>query len=50
MLGEAAVLLARDLPRSEVPGGFWTPATALGDALRSRLEAHAGLSFERLET
>jgi len=49
MLGEAAVLLATDLPRSEVPGGFWTPATALGDALRSRLEAHAGLSFERLE-
>jgi len=29
-----------------VGGGFWTPATALGDSLLARLEQHAGLSFE----
>jgi short subunit dehydrogenase-like uncharacterized protein len=46
MLGEAGVCLAQDIDRSDVPGGFWTPATALGDALISRLEQHAGLTFE----
>lgn len=49
MLGEAAACLALDVPKSEVGGGFWTPATALGDRLIERLCAHAGLSFERLE-
>jgi short subunit dehydrogenase-like uncharacterized protein len=44
MLGETAVAL-RELPRDEVPGGFWTPSTALGDRLVERLEAHAGLRF-----
>jgi len=48
MLGEAAVCLACDVDRSEVGGGFWTPATALGDALIERLVAHAGLTFEVL--
>jgi len=44
MLGESAVCLARDdLP---VGGGFWTPAVALGEALRRRLEERAGVSFE----
>ena len=44
MLGESAVCLARDsLPES---GGFFTPASLLGEALRARLEAHAGLRFE----
>ena len=46
MLGEAGVCLAHDIDRSDVPGGFWTPATALGDALVARLEQHAGLTFE----
>lgn len=47
MLGEAATtLLARS--RSEVPGGFWTPATALGDDYIDTLEANAGLRFEVL--
>jgi len=46
MLGEAGVCLAQDIGRSDVPGGFWTPATALGDALVARLERHAGLTFE----
>ncbi len=44
MLAEAALtLLATD--RSEVGGGFWTPATALGDRYIDALEANAGLSF-----
>jgi short subunit dehydrogenase-like uncharacterized protein len=43
MLGEVAVCLAVDeLP---VGGGLWTPASAMGSALLTRLEAHAGLSF-----
>lgn len=46
MLGEAGVCLAQDIGQSDVPGGFWTPATALGDALVARLERHAGLAFE----
>jgi short subunit dehydrogenase-like uncharacterized protein len=43
MLGEVAVCLAIDeLP---VGGGLWTPASAMGRALLTRLETHAGLSF-----
>lgn len=49
MLGEAGVCLALDCKRDDTPGGFWTPATAFGDALIKRLEAHAGLSFERID-
>jgi len=49
MLGEAAMSLAFDVPRETVGGGFWTPATILGDRLVTRLEAHAGLRFERQE-
>jgi short subunit dehydrogenase-like uncharacterized protein len=47
MLSQAAACLAKDVP-SSVPGGFWTPATILGDKLIERLEAHAGLRFEKL--
>jgi short subunit dehydrogenase-like uncharacterized protein len=43
MLGESAVCLAKD--ELAVQGGFWTPASAMGDALRRRLEANAGLAF-----
>ncbi len=47
ILGESAVcLLGRD--RGEVGGGFWTPATAMGDALVERLGDRAGLTFEVL--
>jgi len=49
MLGEAAMCLAFDVPRETVAGGFWTPATVFGDRLVTRLQAHAGLSFERQE-
>jgi short subunit dehydrogenase-like uncharacterized protein len=47
MLGQAAACLASDVPRR--PGGFWTPATLLGDRLVERLRAHAGLTFEALD-
>lgn len=44
MLGEAAAALL-DLAPADLGGGFWTPASALGDRLVERLEAHAGLQF-----
>ncbi len=47
MLSQAAACLAKDVP-DDVAGGFWTPATILGNKLVDRLEAHAGLTFERL--
>jgi short subunit dehydrogenase-like uncharacterized protein len=47
MLGEAAVACL-DLDASQVGGGFWTPASAFGDALVERLEAHAGVRFDVL--
>ena len=49
MLGQAAALLALDLPKSQVGGGFWTPATIFGDVLIERLEEHADLDFNLLE-
>lgn len=48
MLGEAALCLAEDVG-SSVPGGSWTPATALGQPLVERLQDYAGLHFERIE-
>ncbi len=44
MLAECAVALARD--ESPVGGGFWTPASALGESLLERLPANAGVRFE----
>lgn len=46
MLGETAAMLALERPRSELKGGFWTPATAFGQALVERLVQHAGMQFE----
>ncbi|MEJ2084745.1 MAG: saccharopine dehydrogenase NADP-binding domain-containing protein [Acidobacteriota bacterium] len=44
MLGESAVCLARDaIPGA---GGFWTPASILGDRLLERLPRNAGVRFE----
>jgi short subunit dehydrogenase-like uncharacterized protein len=44
MIVESALALAQDeLP---VAGGFWTPASAMGDTLLSRLPASAGVTFE----
>lgn len=45
MLAQAAVCLAKDIPDG-TEGGFWTPATLMGDALVTRLRDHAGLTFE----
>ena len=45
MLGEAAGTFL-DVDRTATGGGFWTPASAFGDALVERLEAHAGVRFE----
>ena len=47
MLGEAAVCLARDEPICD--GGFWTPASALGQAYLDRLQENAGLHFETVD-
>lgn len=44
MLSQAAACLAHDVPE-DVPGGFWTPATLMGDTLIARLQADAGLTF-----
>ena len=45
MLGESAVCLAREVPRSATPGGCWSTGAAMGDALIPRLEAKAGMTF-----
>jgi short subunit dehydrogenase-like uncharacterized protein len=46
MLAEAAVCLAKD--SSDVPGGFWTPASALGANYLERLRGPAALTFTEL--
>lgn len=48
MFGEVAAALV-ELDRGEVGGGFRTPASALGDRLLDRLEAHAGMTFEVID-
>ena len=46
MLAEAALALVFDVPRQMTPGGCWTPASAMGEALLKRLPSHAGITFE----
>lgn len=46
MLCQTALCLANDVP--DIGGGFWTPASALGDHLIGRLDAHAGVSVSKL--
>jgi len=46
MIVESALCLAFDVPKSQVGGGFWTPASAMGDPLLKRLVARAGLTFD----
>ncbi len=48
MLAEAGVCLAND--ELAIEGGFWTPASAMGDALLDRLQRAAGLTFEVIES
>ncbi|NND75878.1 MAG: saccharopine dehydrogenase [Ilumatobacter sp.] len=47
ILAEAATTLLAT-SRDDVGGGFWTPATALGDPYIDALVEHAGLTFEVL--
>jgi len=49
MLGQVAASLA-DGGKINKTGGFWTPATLLGDTLVDALEQHAGLSFTLIDT
>ncbi|MDR3508475.1 MAG: saccharopine dehydrogenase NADP-binding domain-containing protein [Caulobacteraceae bacterium] len=46
ILAEAGLALAFDVPHAQTPGGCWTPAAAMADALLARLPAKAGLTFE----
>ena len=46
MISEAAICLANDVDRKAVPGGLWTPASAMGTRLIDRLQRNAGLTFE----
>jgi len=46
ILAEAGLALAFDVPRSRTPGGCWTSASAMPEALLARLPAKAGLTFE----
>ncbi|KAA5803319.1 NAD(P)H-binding protein [Alkalicaulis satelles] len=46
MISECALALAHDVSRDQTPGGVWTPAPALGEAVIKRLTApRAGLYF-----
>jgi len=45
MIAESALCLARDIDRKDVPGGVYTPAPAMGEALIARLQKNAGLTF-----
>lgn len=47
MIAESAICLARD-PLS-VGGGFWTPASAMGDHLLTRLRSNAGVQIETVD-
>lgn len=47
ILGEAAVTLL-SASHDDIGGGFWTPATAMGDALIETLVEYAGLTFDVL--
>ncbi len=44
MISEAAICLS-DTRHDTTPGGIWTPAAAMGDALIDRMQARAGLTF-----
>tara|TARA_B110000240_G_scaffold175323_1_gene202462 strand:- start:641 stop:1870 length:1230 start_codon:yes stop_codon:yes gene_type:complete len=45
MLAQASLCLAFDVTQEQCNGGFWTPATAMGDQLTDRLTQHAGMTF-----
>ena len=47
MLAQSALCLAFDVAKEDKAGGFWTPATAMGDLLIERLNQHAGMTFNQ---
>lgn len=49
ILAQAGLCMALDVEKTDLPGGFWTPSTAMGDKLVARLIQHAGLGFEVIE-
>ncbi len=49
MISEAALCLAQDISHEQTPGGIYTPAPAMGEALIKRLVVNAGLSFKMEE-
>ena len=48
MIGEVAVCLARDMAKSALPGGVWTPGAAIADKIIPRLVENAGMKFDLL--
>lgn len=48
MLAEAGLCILETAEAGKNAGGFWTPASLMGDALIERLETNAGLTFEAL--
>ena len=44
MIAESGICLARDVSHVAADGGFWTTASAMGEALLGRLQAKAGLT------
>lgn len=45
MIAESGMTLAFDLDQTQKVGGFWTPASLLGDALLNRLQQHGQMTF-----
>lgn len=46
MIVQAGLCLVQDSPKTNKPGGFYTPATLFGDHLIERLQRFSGLTFE----
>jgi short subunit dehydrogenase-like uncharacterized protein len=49
MISESAICLGDEISRDDVPGGFWTPASAMGTKLIDRLVRNAGLTFDMID-
>lgn len=50
MLIQAGLCMAFDIGKSDLQGGFWTPATAMGNRLIKRLTQSAGMLFEKVDS
>lgn len=49
IMSQAAISMTQDIS-ADIKGGFWTPATLMGDDLIERLNQHSGVTFEVLST